>query len=68
MSKKKKKIKEEMEISKEELAERYVASLLLLSEEYKITPEKAHEGVTELLEEVEIDICLDDLTLPETKH
>jgi len=60
-------------ISEEELAERYVASLLLLSGEFDISPEKAHEGVTELLQELEengqkIDVSLDDINVLETKH
>jgi|18_taG_2_1085343.scaffolds.fasta_scaffold17303_3 uncharacterized iron-regulated protein len=60
-------------ISEEELAERYVASLLLLSGEFDISPEKAHEGVTELLQELEengqkIDVSLDDINVVETKH
>jgi len=60
-------------LTEDDLAERYVAALMLLADEYEISWIEAHQGVTDLLAGIEregfsIDVILDDSLKPNTKH
>jgi len=52
----------------DELPERYVAALLVIAEAHDISVNEAHSGITEILEEMDIDVELDVARKKKTKH
>jgi hypothetical protein len=52
----------------DDLPERYVAALLVIAEAHDITVNEAHSGISELLEEMDIDVELDVARKKNTKH
>ena len=51
----------------DELPERYVAALLVIADFHDISVNEAHSGITEMLEELEVDVQLES-NRSKTKH
>ena len=51
----------------DELPERYVAALLVIADFHDISVNEAHSGITEMLEELEVDVQLEN-NRSKTKH
>lgn len=53
----------------DELPERYIAALLVIADFHDISVNEAHSGITDMLEELEVDVQLDrDSDRLQTKH
>ena len=53
----------------EELPERYIAALLVIADFHDISVNEAHSGITDMLEELEVDVQLDkDSDKVQTRH
>ena len=53
----------------DELPERYIAALLVIADFHNISVDEAHSGISDMLEELEVDVQLDkDRDKVETRH
>ncbi len=50
------------------LAERYIACLLIIADDQGITPNEVHNGVSSILETVQIDAQMTSSPETDTKH
>lgn len=53
----------------DELPERYIAALLVIADFHNISVDEAHSGISDMLEEMEVDVQLDkDRDKVQTRH